>query len=347
VRRRKLLGAAGVAIADAAFGLAASGAHQLDAFADALTRYAVLRTTSQPSRDLASLQAAVASAKRAYQACQYAAVAAELPALLIALQEAVANAHNDERLQQLHVLSADAHHVAASVLLKLDDHSLASLAADRSMRAAELSEKPLALGASARILVHTMMDGGHLRRATQLAIDLAARLDPAVGNASPAAVSVYGALLLRGAVAAAHDEDRAATLALADEAEQAARRLGADGNHYWTAFGPTNVLLHRVGFAATLGDAGTAIDYARRVDLNRVDVIERRAALYVDVARAFNQWGKYDKALNAIQRAEAIAPEEIRSRPAVHRLVADLAVRAPRSLRSEIRLYADRIGAQA
>lgn len=308
VRRRKLLAAAGATIVDATFGLARPSARQLDAFADALTRYTVRRMPAQPVLNLASLRTGVASAKRAYQACQYAAVAAELPALLIALQEAVANAHNDERLQQLHVLSADAYQVAASVLLKLDDHGLASLAADRSMRAAEPSEEPLALGASARSLVHTMMDGGHLRR---------------------------------------DDEDRAATLALADEAEQAARRLGVDSNHYWTAFGPTNVLLHRVSFAATLGDAGSAIDYARRVDLSRVDVVERRAALYVDVARAFNQWGKYDKAISAIRQAEAIAPEEIPSRPAVHRLVADLAVRAPRSLRSEICQYADRIGAQA
>ncbi len=41
-----------------------------------------------------------------------------------------------------------------------------------------------------------------------------------------------------------------------DEADDAARRLGADGNARWTAFGPTNARLHRVNiarFAAGIG----------------------------------------------------------------------------------------------
>src|SRR5439155_5480343 len=139
-------------------------------------------------RDLASLRRAVTAAKRMYQACQYAAVTAELPTLLVALQDAAACAEGDDRLE-LHALSADAHHVAASVLLKLDDQGLASIAADRSMRAAELSENPLALGSSARILTHTMMSGGHLKRATQLASGMAAQLDPPSGAATPESVS--------------------------------------------------------------------------------------------------------------------------------------------------------------
>ena len=46
------------------------------------------------------------------------------------------------------------------------------------------------------------------------------------------------------------------------------------------------------------------IDYARRVDLDLIPITERRAALYVDVARAFNQWGKYERAYHAIRQAE-------------------------------------------
>jgi hypothetical protein len=73
----------------------------------------------------------------------------------------------------------------------------------------------------------------------------------------PESLSVYGSLLLprRGA-----DE-------LLTEAEDAAARLGDDRNLRWTAFGPTNASLHRVNIAVTLGDAGTAIDVARTVDL--------------------------------------------------------------------------------
>ena len=50
---------------------------------------------------------------------------------------------------QANSLSADAHHVAAGLLLKLDDQGLAYLAADRSMRAAQPSEDSVTTAASA------------------------------------------------------------------------------------------------------------------------------------------------------------------------------------------------------
>jgi transcriptional regulator with XRE-family HTH domain len=126
VRRRDLFELAGVAIVGATVSPADPRTRRLDAFADALTRYPSLGTRARKVRDLVSLSAAVAAAKRAYQACRYAVVAAGLPALLVALQDAVACADGDGRLQ-LQALSADAHHVAASVLLKLDDQGLASV----------------------------------------------------------------------------------------------------------------------------------------------------------------------------------------------------------------------------
>ncbi|HYU65946.1 MAG TPA: hypothetical protein VEK09_04285 [Jatrophihabitantaceae bacterium] len=231
-----------------------------------------------------------------------------------------------------------------SILIKLDEQGLASLASDRSIRAAESSGDPLALGSSARILTHTLMSGGHLTRATQLASDMAAQLDSNVARATPESLSVYGALLLRGSIAAANNDDRSTALTLLDEANKAGQRLGAEGNYHSTAFGPTNVQLHRVNISTTLGDAGMAIDQARHVDLDQVSVLERRAMLYVDVARAYNQWGRYEQAYKAIRQAETIAPEEVRFRPAVHRLIADLVVRSPRSVQSQIREYANQLG---
>ena len=78
---------------------------------------------------------------------------------------------------QAYSLSADAHHVAAGLLLKLDDQGLAYLAADRSMRAAQASEDSVTTAASARIITHTLMNGGHLSAAIDTASNQAARLD--------------------------------------------------------------------------------------------------------------------------------------------------------------------------
>jgi tetratricopeptide (TPR) repeat protein len=343
VRRRELFEQTGTAVLGAALAASSPRLAQLHPFAEALTQYPHPAGPAAPAHDIGSLTLAVTTAKRQYQSCQYTAVGTSLPALLVALDDAATNTDGDTRLR-LHALAADAYHVAASVLLKLDDQGLAWLAADRSLRAATLADDPLALASSARILTHTLMSGGHLTRAKQLAADMAARLDATLPKATPDSLSVYGALLLRGSIAAANGDDRPTALTLLDEADQASQRLGDDANHRWTAFGPTNVLLHRVNIATTLGDAGQAVDHARRINLGQIPVVERRASFYVDVVRAFNQWGRYEHAYHAIRQAEEIAPEEVRSRPAVHRLVADLLVRSPHHIQPRLRTYADQLG---
>src|SRR5690606_3055133 len=79
-----------------------------------------------------------------------------------------------------------------------------------------------------------------------------------------------------------------------DEAADAGPCLDGDLNHHWTAFGPTNVELHRGNAYIEPSDAGAAAERARRIDLGRIDVVERRAALLVDAGRAYAQWGKLE-----------------------------------------------------
>ncbi|HVB45159.1 MAG TPA: hypothetical protein VNF47_20985 [Streptosporangiaceae bacterium] len=123
----------------------------------------------------------------------------------------------------------------------------------------------------------------------------------------PEHLSVYGSLLLRGAIAAASADDRPAALGLLEEASDAANRLGQDGNFYWTAFGPVNVLLHRVHVATRLGDAGTALAYAAKISPELVTVAERRASLWLDMAQAYLQRRWAEQAVTAL-RAEPGRP---------------------------------------
>jgi hypothetical protein len=131
-----------------------------------------------------------------------------------------------------------------------------------------------------------------------------------------------------------------------DEAEDAGRRLGGDYNHRWTAFGPTNVQLHRINISTFLGDAGQAIAEARRVDLERIPITERKAALLIDTSRALTQWGKHEKAYEILRAAEQLAPEEVSGRPAVHGLLRDLAATSPPSLKRQVRDFMAQIGAR-
>lgn len=347
VDRRDVLRLGGIAVAGGLIG-SQRAAERVASIARALTPYGGFTSVPLAPRQppsVSSLTRSVASLKRDYQACHYTALLDCLPSLLEDVQLGVVAAAGDE-LVEVHRLAADVYQVAGSLMLKLGDLGLAAFAADRSMEAATRSQDSVAVAASARLVTHSLMQGGHPGRATEIAVRAAERMAADMCEPTAAEISVYGALLLRGAVAAATGESRADALRLVDEAGEAAGRLGRDDNAYWTAFGPTNVAQHRVYIATVLGDAGTAVDLARRIDVRKIPIAERKATLFIDCAAALVQWGKYEQAYHALRTAEEIAPEELRTRAAVRRLVGDLAVRSPRTLRQQAREFAEHLGVE-
>lgn len=144
------------------------------------------------------------------------------------------------------------------------------------------------------------------------------------GDATAAQLSMYGTLLSVAAYTAAVDGDRSAAHDLIGEAAAAATRLGGDANHRFTAFGPTNVALYRLSIAQVLGDNGAAVEHARTVRTAAITTPERRGRYWIDLARAYHQWGKHPQCYQALIAAERAAPADVRYRPPVHRMVTDL-----------------------
>jgi hypothetical protein len=301
------------------------------------------RSTEPLALPMRQFARGVAAAKSDYQACSYERLLRRLVALLPALEPTRADTEGEQRTQ-IEALATDLYHVVGSVLLKVGDRGMALVAAERSTRAAVVSQDPVAIAASARIMTHALMSNGHTNQAMDFAQSAAGTVERDTGLTSADTVSVYGALVLRGAVAAARADNRETAKTMLDEATRAAARLGHDGNDRWTGFGATNVHLHRVNVALTLGDAGTAIDLARQVTLDKVTLAERRASLFVDVARAYTQWGRYEHGLDALRTAYEVAPEEVRCRPAVQRIASNLAVVARGQVRIEAVDFANRAG---
>ena len=293
--------------------------------------------------DLTELRRAVAQAKTDYQGCRYGQTAAKLPSLLARL-EAATSALGDDDLLAVEVLAADAYHVVASLQLKLGNEGPAWMAADASVRAAQRSGDPIAMASSARIVTHVLMDAGRNGDAETLARGMSERLSAAWSKPSGDALAVYGSLLLRGAIAAARAGNAPSAEDLLNEAEDAGRRLGADGNLRWTAFGPTNVRLHQINIATTLGNAGDALKRAKGVQLDRIPIIERRASFVIDVAAAYLQWKKHEQAYQALCVAERLAPQELSGRPVVHELISNTWAGAPAGLSRRVEELARRTG---
>ena len=122
---------------------------------------------------------------------------------------------------------------------------------------------------------------------------------------------MYGTLLLGGSVAAARANDGGTARSFLTAADEAATRLGKDANHLWTAFGPTNVAIHRVATAGELGDFQVAIDLGPRVDTAALPM-ERRVRHALEVSRAYSSWNRRDDALTVLLDAERMAPEQVR-----------------------------------
>ena len=357
VNRREFVTAAAAAIAGVAVpaaprwddrALSITGAAQGDVdagFTSELVRSRWLGTDSddEPTLDLTELRRLVARAKTDYQGCRYAQTTANLPGLLASLEVAT-SALTDDDLLAAEALAADAYHVAASLQLKLGNEGPAWMAADASMRAAQRSGDPIVMASSARIVTHVLMDTGRNRDAETLARRMGEKLSAAWSEPADDALAVYGSLLLRGAIAAARADNASSADDLLGEAENAARRLGTDGNLRWTAFGPTNVRLHQVNVATTLGNAGDALKRARGVELARIPITERRASFLIDVAAAYLQWNKPQQAYHALCAAERLAPQELSGRPAVHRLISDTRAGAPLGLSRRVDELAQRTG---
>jgi transcriptional regulator with XRE-family HTH domain len=347
VRRRTFIGLTGAAMLNVVLADSASDAPLLKAepFAPVLAVQpsSTLGEAVHETPDIGSLTAAVDNVWSQFSTGRYSELIKTLPALLARLNAACL-ALDDEAQSRAFALCADAHRVAALLLLKLDDQGLACLAADRSMRAAEASGDPVTVGTSATTIAATLMNGGHFTTAITAASTYAERLDHDMSAHTPESLSVYGAVLLRGAEAAARAGKRDTASQLLGEADETARRLGFDGSLRNTSFGPANAKLYRVNLAVELGDAGSAVDTARKVDLSMIPTPEREATFLVDTARAFLQWGKHAKAYIALRAAEETAHEEVAGRPSVHRVVRELMTSAPPSIRRDVDQLATQIG---
>lgn len=156
--------------------------------------------------------------------------------------------------------------VTAKMLTKIGAPDLALLAADRAWTAAQRSADPADLGMAVYQVTCALLSTSR----AGLGEDLAVRTAVDAGGTDPAATSTTGALWLIAAVAAARRPDGVAAVERLDRAQMLAEALGADANHRWTAFGPTNVAIHRVSVAVELGDAAGALAAASAVDPDRL-----------------------------------------------------------------------------
>jgi hypothetical protein len=144
----------------------------------------------------------------------------------------------------------------------------------------------------------------------------------------PGALSLYGMLHLRAAVAAARHQERATANELLSKAEDAAASLGQDANYWQTGFGPRNVQLHQLSVGLDLGDISFVVDHGSQMDTSGLPV-ERQVMHLIDLARALSLLAKDQDALQALLSAEQKSPQLLRHSAIAREVVRTLYRRAP------------------
>ena len=271
-----------------------------------------------PSLD--ALQRDIGEVFDAYQASRYGYVTGRAP---LVLSDAVraANATGSADRTRAQGLLALAYQVAVAVLTKLGESDLAWIASERGLAAAQQADNPVVLGSLFRSVTHALHKTGRFQAGVELTEAAAVVLQPHLSSrADDALLSIYGSLFLTGAVAASRADDRRTTSAFLTEAQDSATRLGRDANAMWTAFGPTNVAIHRMTTAMELGDVQVAVDLGPRVDASGLPV-ERQVRHAIETARAYSARNRRDDALGVLLDAEQLAPEQIKHHTISRQLV--------------------------
>jgi transcriptional regulator with XRE-family HTH domain len=250
-----------------------------------------------------------------------------LPKLLREAQAAdAAHAKTDDGAEAAHLLG-QVYQITSSVMRRLGELDLGWLAADRSIAVSQRAGDQLLAGVATTRVANALRSLGRHRSALEVNINIANRLAPMGAEpTTPERLSVYGLLLLQGAMAASCIGDSATMQDLLNAAEDAAGGLGGDLNHYWTNFGPTNVLLHRAAASVELGDGGVAASVHEMIDPEafRALMPERRAHHFLDMSRGFAQIGEIGRAGEMLLECDQVAPAEIRCRPIAHEVMRDV-----------------------
>ena len=299
----------------------------------------------EPRREVSLdfLRAQARSAYQAYQATRYDATGRILPGLIHGV-ETSARAAGLASPAACEV-RAVVYDIAAALLSRVGEPFLAWAAADRAMFAAEHSGDPLLAAASAWRLSYMITGRKHPQEALELAMTAVAALERMMRAPSPERLSVYGALHLAAATAAAASLDRATTESLLAAARGIADRTG-EANHMGTAFGPANVAIHTISASLKLGDPRTATETGEALNLTAMPagLVGRRTQVNLDLARAYAMSRKDAAAVNLLLAAERLSPQLVRYDQSTRDVLTELLRREHRPSTPELQPLARRAG---
>lgn len=317
----------------------------LPAVAEALTAYQLGQAPEQPLT-AAELAAQVRQAWELWHGAreQRTAVAAILPGLLTGAQRAARAASGQERRSALASV-AQVHHLAQLYLAFQPRPELVYLTGDRAMSAAQDADDPHAIAAAAWYASHIARDAGDRHEArAELALSAASLLRPGDGQED---LARWGLLQLAVALSYAKLGREGDAWRHWDEADRAARSLGAAYSHPWLIFGPATVAAYAITMHADLIHPGEAVRVADRLDLAAIPSATRRSFHLIETARAYSLRGEPVATVHLLRKAYDASPDTARFNLFAQATALDLSESGGATVRADAADLAARLGLSA
>jgi transcriptional regulator with XRE-family HTH domain len=225
---------------------------------------------------------------------------------------------------------AQSYQQAACLMVHTGNDDLAMIAAERALAAAAAGDDELQHATLCGTASWVFLHQGRVEEAENVAASAAARIEPRMSTATPAHLTVWGALLLSAAAPAAAASRGPDVETYVGLAKAAASQFGADRHDYQVSFGSSQVAMQDCYTSAVLGRTGRALKAAEGV--NREDLLHISwGAHRLDVAQAWAADGKHDaKAAAALMDAHEVSREWFRHQGLARSLTRELVDRKSR-----------------
>lgn len=284
-----------------------------------------LRVNPDPWPDPTELKRRVDSAWRVWHSSRTprADVGRVMPELIRECERAMRVLDGEDRRKAAASLS-EVYALAEQVLAWVAEPALVWLVSDRCMRAAQQADDPLVIAGAAWVLGNVHRSANREEEALLLADQAASLLTPHLESGSDEQRAMWGALRLHGAITAARMSREGDALHRLDQGDEMARRMPDGYAHPWTLFGSVNVDFTGVSVTVDLQQSRSAVTRASDLDPDRMPSIDRRARLWLEMARSYHQAGDQPGTLAILQRASSVSLEAMRSHPISRSIAGEL-----------------------
>lgn len=284
-----------------------------------------------PPSPLTEMQSELRAINRAYRDDKGRQALRLLPALIRQLHGALRESTSDGEKSQIHALLASAYVTAERLCRRFGFMTLTTPALDRldnhSSLAADRLFVPQALIKRARVLMYF--------DSTEVGLSLVEQALNSIDSGSEPALAVRGYGHLCGAITAARGRKLDVAQEHIKEARQLARHVHGESDAYGTLFGAGNVEIHSCAVELEAGDPRKAAEVGSELQLPADIAPPRAGHHWQDTARAWLLSGEPHRALEALNKAREVAPQQTRLHPGVRvtlRQIANLEKRRTDSL---------------